>query len=408
MGARRLILSPKYKSVITTNKRYSLITGGRGSAKSFFGSVALEDLSFEHKQSILFSRYTLTSAHISIIPEFQEKIELLGHQEAFRVTNSEIENLHSGSKILFRGIKTSSGNQTANLKSIKGLGTFVVDEAEEFTSQEDFDKIDNSVRLKNVPNRVWLIMNPCQSDHWIYKRWLEGECRWINIDGYNIPISTHPEVEHVHTTWYDNIDNLSDSYIDKIIYLKESNPDKYARQFLGTWAEKAEGVIFENWEIGNFNFNLPSVLGLDYGYFPDPLAMVRVAVDERTKRIYLKEEIYSTKLKNEDLISFLQTKILKTELIVCDTNEPRTTEGIRNAGWNIQEAKKGPVVDDIREMQDYQIIVDPNSHNLIKELNKYAWNDKKASIPIGEHNHGIDASRYGFRRQKTPGVIAGY
>ena len=30
----------------------------------------------------------------------------------------------------------------------------------------------------------------------------------------------------------------------------------------------------------------------------------------------------------------------------------------------------------------------------MKELKNYAWNDKKAGIPIDNHNHAIDAIRY--------------
>ena len=45
-------------------------------------------------------------------------------------------------------------------------------------------------------------------------------------------------------------------------------------------------------------------------------------------------------------------------------------------------------------MQDYKIVVTPNSLNLQKELNNYAWSDKKAGIPIDEYNHLIDAIRY--------------
>jgi hypothetical protein len=45
-------------------------------------------------------------------------------------------------------------------------------------------------------------------------------------------------------------------------------------------------------------------------------------------------------------------------------------------------------------MQDYQIIVHPDSNNIVRELNHYAWNDKKSGVPIDAYNHWIDASRY--------------
>ena len=67
---------------------------------------------------VLFTRYTMTSAHLSIIPEFLEKIGLLGYENTFSVNKAEVINLGNKSDILFRGIKTSAGNQTASPKVI--------------------------------------------------------------------------------------------------------------------------------------------------------------------------------------------------------------------------------------------------------------------------------------------------
>jgi len=111
---------------------------------------------FLHLLLILFTRYTLRSATISIIPEFIEKLEALNITADFYITKDEIINKQTGSKILFRGIKTSSGDQTANLKSIQGVTTWVLDEAEELTDENTFDKIDLSVRQKDKGNIVVL------------------------------------------------------------------------------------------------------------------------------------------------------------------------------------------------------------------------------------------------------------
>jgi phage terminase large subunit len=88
------------------------------------------------------------------------------------------------------------------------------------------------------------------------------------------------------------------------------------------------------------------------------------------------------------------------DLIVCDTNEKRTVAAMAKARLNVAKALKypGSVQDGIRKMQDYKIIVTPDSKNTIKELNNYVWNDKKASVPIDEYNHSIDASRYAHGR----------
>ena len=105
------IFNPLYTN---KDKFIILVTGGRGSSKSYNITTFAERLSFEKGHKILFSRYTMTSAKISIIPEFQEKIEKEGVQNHFIISNNEIINKFSQSSIIFKGIKTSSGNQTAN------------------------------------------------------------------------------------------------------------------------------------------------------------------------------------------------------------------------------------------------------------------------------------------------------
>ena len=112
-----LSLNKKY-SVLNNKTRYFIVTGGRGSGKSYAINTLLTLLTYEAGHKILFTRYTLRAASISIIPEFIEKLELQNIQQDFHITKDEIINKQTGSRILFRGIKTSSGDQTANLKSI--------------------------------------------------------------------------------------------------------------------------------------------------------------------------------------------------------------------------------------------------------------------------------------------------
>ena len=164
----KIRLLDKYKPLFYENPetRYYLVTGGRGSGKSWTLALFLLNLTYEPGHVVLFTRWTLVSAFISIIPEFLNKIELMGKESDFEITQSEIINKHTGSKILFRGIKTSQGTATANLKSIANVTTWVLDEAEELVDQDIFDRIDLSIRSKERPNRVILVMNPSFKSHW--------------------------------------------------------------------------------------------------------------------------------------------------------------------------------------------------------------------------------------------------
>ena len=189
-----LELNPKYLPLFNNDNRYYIVTGGRGSGKSWTVTMFLLGLTYESNEVILFTRYTLTSAHVSIIPEFLEKLELLGNESDFHITKDEIINLKTGSKIIFKGIKTSSGTQTASLKSLAGVTCWVLDEAEELVDEDVFDKIDLSIRAKNKQNRVILVLNPATKEHFIYQKFFEAK----GIEaGSNI---TKGDTTYIHTT----------------------------------------------------------------------------------------------------------------------------------------------------------------------------------------------------------------
>ena len=178
----------------------------------------------------------MTSAHLSIIPEFLEKIGLLGFDEVFSINKSEVVNTSNNSDILFRGIRTSAGNQTASLKSLQGISTWVLDEAEELVDENIFDTIDLSIREKNIHNRVVLILNPVTKEHWIYKRFFEDKGVEGGFNGFK------DNVCYIHTSYLDNIINLSQSFLERIKSIKHRNFKKYQHKILGGWLDKAEGV----------------------------------------------------------------------------------------------------------------------------------------------------------------------
>lgn len=334
----------------------------------------------------------MTAAKISIIPEFLEKIELLGLQDAFTITQDSIVNNLTGSEIIFKGIKTSSGDQTAALKSLQGITTWVLDEAEELVDEEIFDKIDLSVRQKGIQNRVVLIMNPATKAHWIYKRFFED--KGVQ-EGSNL---TQDGTTYIHTTYLDNIENLDDSFISQVERIKQTRPKKYEHQILGGWKDKAEGVIFDNWTLGAFPDVTP-IYGMDFGFSIDPSTLVGTYINKSKKQIYLKEFLYKPKLSTSDLYQIGSSTAGKG-LIVADSAEPRLISELKSRGLNIVATAKGQgsVSAGIALMQDYDLIIDPDSTNLVKELNNYAWLEKKVA-PVDDFNHLIDAARYAIYYQ---------
>ena len=380
-----------------------LITGGRGSGKSFNASTFIERLTFEMTEAekivhqILYTRYTMVSAGMSIIPEMMEKIDLDGTTKYFKTTKTDIVNKMTKSRIMFRGIKTSSGNQTAKLKSIQGITTFVCDEAEEWTNEEEFDKIMLSIRKKGIQNRIIIIMNPCDSNHFIYQKYIEKTHKLVEIDGVQVQISTHPNVLHIHTTYFDNLENLSPEFLKEVGDMKVNNPEKYAHVVIGQWADVAEGAVFKKWGIvKEFPRECKKVgIGQDFGFTNDPSAAVRCGIIDN--RLYVDELFYETDMLSSAIANRLKPFSMK---VFADSQDPRLIQEIKNRGVNIYPVDKfpGSIKAGIDKIKDMEFFVTERSYNLITELRKYVWDKDKdgnyINEPVDEYNHLMDAIRY--------------
>lgn len=380
-----------------------LVTGGRGSGKSFEVSRFLERLTFELNRKILFTRYTLTSASKSIIPEVMDKIERDGTQEYFHGTKDRILNKYTGSEIMFMGILASSGNQTAKLKSIQGVSVFVCDEAEEWRSEEDYDKMVLSIRTKGIQNMVIVVMNPASTSHFIYQKYIRDFHRTELVDGVPVQISTHPSVLHIHTTYLDNLEYLSKEFLQEIEDIKTNDPEKYKRVVIGRWTDMNEGAIFKKYTITD---SIPAMvqncaLGLDFGYTNDPTAGVFCALHGRT--LYLDEVCYETHMGSRDIVKKLRG--YSDFDIVADSADPRLVDELRLGGLRIFPVRKGAgsVIAGINKMLELDIVVTSRSKNLIYELDNYCWSRDKdgrfTNEPIDANNHLMDAVRYFVLRQ---------
>ena len=387
-------LNPKYKPLLADPSRYFVVTGGRGSGKSYSVNLMALLLTFEPNQNILFTRYTMTSAFTSIIPEFREKIETLGLEEYFNINRADITNKLTGNIIYFKGLKTGSGNQTAALKSLANITTWICDEAEEIPDNELFTKIDYSIRSKETQNRVIMVLNPATKEHWIYKRFFEEAS--VN-GGSNL---TKDNTTYIHTTYLDNIENLGESFLESMNVMKERRPSEYNHTILGGWREKAEGVIFTDWSIGAYISQGVDVFGADFGFSTDPSTLLSTSIDKANKRIYVKEYLNKPNL-NTSQLGVIFSQSAGRNLIIGDSAEPRLLSELKRY-CNIKPTIKGQgsVNYGIALLQDYHLVIDPSSTNTIKELNNYQWSDTKSETPLQNgFDHQLDALRYAVAYQ---------
>lgn len=381
-----------------------LITGGRGSGKSSEISDFIPRLTFEYNPEekkahhVLYCRYTMVSANISIIPEVLDKIEKDEIGDFFKATKTDIVNKMTGSRIMFRGIHTSSGNQTAKLKSIQGVTTFVCDEAEEWTSYDEFEKIFLSMRQKGLGTRAIIIMNPADSNHWVYKKYIENTHKIVMFDGVPVQISTHPDVLHIHTSYLDNAKYLSDTFLKAAEDMKANDPERYAHVFMGRWDDVAEGAVFKKFSIvDEFPENCQHQgMGMDFGYFPDPSAVVRCGVIG--KKLYVDEVGWGN-----DWHAPQAAKVLNQYpdlFTYAECADERFAKDIAHHGPVLFRVQKGPgsIMAGINKMLEYELCVTKRSVHIHKELRNYVWAKdifgNYLKLPEDHDNHSIDAIRY--------------
>jgi phage terminase large subunit len=204
----------------------------------------------------------------------------------------------------------------------------------------------------------------------------------------------------IKSTYLDN-ELIPDSLIEKI----EAKKDKknwwrvYGMGEIGI----SEGAIITNWrymEPGEtFPNHLPFGFGLDYGFHPDPDALVKCCIVEREKKMYLQELIYESMQGTKDLTDNMKKFCLPSDMIVAECATPRTNYDLRMHFKGLEPVSKTKTVAEwLRKMQDYEIIITLDSYNLEIELCNYVWDDKRAGIPMDGFDHLISSARYYMMR----------
>lgn len=212
------------------NVRVILLNGGRGSGKSFAGSLWLANKFYNSKKNALYLRKYATNIESSVIPQFLQQVNCLNLK--FEMKRTSIQN-RFGSKLFFTGMETSSLSADSKLKSIPNLENVLIEEATEITEQE-FQKLNLSIRDKDAKPKLVLTFNPSFREHWIYKKYYENRNVPYDFNGIK------DEVLYIFTTYLDNVKNLDQSFIKEAERCKKYDPIAYSRDFEGKWLENNE------------------------------------------------------------------------------------------------------------------------------------------------------------------------
>lgn len=405
------IFNPVYFPYLTDySNRYEVYMGGRGSGKTKFIMQKLLYKSLSEKRRVLCMMKTTNAIKEGI---WKELLELLDEWQLRKLETKNAKliinksdrtiTLPNGSEFIFKGIDNES-----KARGISGISDLFMDEANLFT-QDDFIGLNGSIRSKKYKNlQVFLAFNPTSRQNWCFDYW-----------GYSTD-TTPANTLKMHTTYKDN-KFLPDTYHDEVLLpLKENNPRLY-NIFAEGLFQTTDKLIFNNWEVQEFDVNeliknngeLVTCTGLDFGFSNDPTTVILSLADEKTKTLYVCDEIYKKGMLNTDIAREVKSKGWHKNTIIADCANPKDIVDLKRMGIDrIRRCRKGKdsIVHGINKLQEYKIIIHPKCENTIVEFDNYTWVKDKQSgeyinKPIDDFNHAIDALRYSIQVIKAKAKI---
>lgn len=394
-----------YKDFWNYKGRYRVVKGGRGSKKSTTTALNTITRMMEYPlANTLVIRKVFKDHKDSTYTQLKWAVNQLQvtHLWDFRLSPLEIIYRPTGQKILFRGLDNPMSITSITVE-VGYLCWAIFEEAYQVTNEDDFDKVDMSIRGE-LPDgyfkQITIVFNPWNERHWLKKRFFDAD---------------DPNIYAITTNYMCN-EFLGKDDVALFEWMKANNPRRYKIEGLGDWGT-SEGTIFNNWYVNAFDKDeiikregIKSAFGLDFGFSVDPSALSASLVDVKNLEIYVFDEIYEKALLNNEIADRIIGKGFKKELIIADSSEPKSIMEIRKAGvMRIKAADKGP--DSIRAgiqfIQQFKIIVHPSCTNFINELSNYTWAKSKdgqtINKPIDEFNHLLDSFRYSLEtiRKRT-------
>ena len=384
-----------YADFWNTKKRYRVCKGSRGSKKSKTTALNMIYRLIEYPESngLCVRRYGNTMRD-SVYSDLKWAIHKLGLDGQFDCTVSpmQITRIETGQKILFRGL--DDGLKITSISVDKGYLCWVwIEEAYEISNEDDFNKLDMSIRGE-VPDgyfkQITFTFNP-----WSATSWLKP--RFFDVEDEDVFAKT--------TTWKCN-EWLDEA--DRNIFLKmqQNNPRRYRIEGDGEWGI-AEGLIYDKVRFEDFDIDairaipgIKSAFGLDFG-FTDPNAFTCFLIDNTAMKIYVFDEWYRTGVTNRIIAQVIKDKGYGGQKIICDSAEPKSIAELQEEGIKAEGSRKGKdsVNHGIQLIQNYEIIVhEKNCPEFKKEIQNYCWakdkDGKPTDKPDHEFSHGMDSMRY--------------
>ena len=397
------MVAPSFSAVLFDISEHEhseyVFPGGRGSTKSSFVGLNVIDLLMEHEDMhACVMRQVSNTLKDSVYAQIQWAISSLGIDNEFTFTKSplEITRIKTGQKIFFRG--ADDPNKIKSIKAPFGyIGILWFEELDQFAGEEAVRKIEQSViRGGDLAYKFKSFNPPKSAQNWANK--------YIKIPRAD-RLVTESNYLSVPQKW------LGKPFIDDANFLKETNPNAYDNEYMGV-ANGSGGAVFDNVqireitdeEISHFDniFN-----GVDWGWYPDLFAFVRVQYQPAQHTLYIWQEYTCNKQKNADTAAKLkELGITANDLITCDSAENKSVEDYRAYGLLARGAIKGPGSREYsyKWLQSLKAIVIDNKRcpEAAQEFLNYEYErDKEGNVITGYpdgNDHVIDSVRYATER----------
>lgn len=373
--------------------------GGRGSTKSSFIGLNVVDLIMKNEDMhACVLRAVANTLKDSVYSQILWAVSALGLDGEFVYTKSplEITRVLTGQKIYFRG--ADDPNKIKSIKPPFGyIGILWFEELDQFAGEESVRKIEQSViRGGDLAYKFKSFNPPKSAQNWANK--------YIKIPRPD-KIVTESTYLTVPKKW------LGKPFLDDAEFLKEVNPTAYENEYLGV-ANGTGGAVFDNVEIREITDEELSHFdniynGVDWGWYPDPYAFVRVHYEGAQHTLYIWQEYTCNKQSNEQTARMLVSLgITQNDIITCDSSENKSVGDYRAYGLLARAAEKGPGSREYsyKWLQSLSAIVIDNRRCPVAAeefINCEYERDKEGNIiggyPDGS-DHMIDAVRYATER----------
>ena len=402
-GIPASMIAPVFASVLFDIQEHKhteyVFPGGRGSTKSSFVSLNIIDLIMTNPEMhAVVMRQVADTMRGSVYQQILWAIDALGLADEFHATVSPIEitRKSTGQKIYFRG-----ADDPGKVKSIKVpfgyIGILWLEELDQFTGPESVRKIEQSVIRGGDVAYIFKSFNPPKTiSNWANK--------YIKVPKES-RLVTYSTYKDVPEKW------LGKPFLEEAEFLKEVNPDAYENEYLGV-ANGSGGSVFDNvmirqitdTEISQFDRVLN---GVDWGWYPDLYAFVRVHYDAARLTLYVWQEYTCNKGSNRQTADqLLRMGITSSDLITCDSAEEKSVGDYKSYGLFARSADKGPGSREYsyKWLQSLKQIVIDNVRCPVaaEEFLDYEYDrDKDGNVISGYpdgNDHCIDAVRYATNR----------